>query len=56
MFSRITVDDSPANLLAVAASDGALHLGDDVNYWTQIFPWIVTDGARHGRRPSSRSP
>jgi hypothetical protein len=42
MFSRITVDDSPANILRVATSDGALRLGDNVNYWTDIFPWIVT--------------
>lgn len=42
MFSRITVDDSPGNILRVAASDGALRLGDNVNYWTDIFPWIVT--------------
>jgi EmrB/QacA subfamily drug resistance transporter len=41
MFSRITVDDSPANILRVATSDGALHLGDNVNYWTDIFPYIV---------------
>jgi EmrB/QacA subfamily drug resistance transporter len=41
MFSRISVDDSPANLLRVATSNGALQLGDNVSYWTDIFPYIV---------------
>ncbi len=39
MFSRITVDDSPANLLRLATHGGLI--GDSVNYWTQIAPWIV---------------
>lgn len=39
MFSRLTVDDSAANLLEVAA--GTSTLGDGVNYWTQIFPFVV---------------
>ncbi len=39
MFSRISVDDSPANLLRLATEGG--RLGDSVNYWTEIAPWIV---------------
>ena len=40
MFSRLSVDDSVANLAQVAQSGG--QLGDTVNYWTDLFPWIVT--------------
>ncbi|MDQ6688500.1 MAG: MFS transporter, partial [Actinomycetota bacterium] len=40
MFSRLSVDDSPANLVRVASSGGA-HLGASVNYWTSLFPFIV---------------
>lgn len=38
-FSRISVDDSPANLMAIAMGNGTLS--DSVNYWTQIAPFIV---------------
>jgi EmrB/QacA subfamily drug resistance transporter len=38
-FSRISIDDSPANLLAVATGKGTLS--DSVNYWTDIAPYIV---------------
>jgi hypothetical protein len=38
-FSRISVDDSPANLLRIAGGSGSLS--DDVNYWTAIAPFIV---------------
>lgn len=40
MFSRIEVDDSAAHIARVAAGDG--HLGDSVNYWTALFPWVIT--------------
>ena len=39
MFSRITIDDSPANLLSLAANGGVA--GADINYWTAIAPWVV---------------
>ena len=39
MFSRITVDDSPANLLKLATNGGMV--GDGINYWTAIAPWVV---------------
>ncbi len=38
-FSRITVDDSPANILKLATNGGVI--GDGINYWTAIAPWIV---------------
>ncbi|WP_110206072.1 DHA2 family efflux MFS transporter permease subunit [Nocardioides daejeonensis] len=39
MYSRITVDDSPAHLAKVALDGG--HLGaDTINYWTDLLPWI----------------
>ncbi|MGB9011281.1 MAG: MFS transporter [Aeromicrobium sp.] len=38
-FSRISIDDSPANLLKVAMGNGTLS--DSVNYWTEIAPFIV---------------
>ncbi|RJS45055.1 MFS transporter [Nocardioides cavernaquae] len=39
MFSRISIDDSPAGVLkALAAGDTA---GTGVNYWASIFPYIV---------------
>ncbi|MGN6780179.1 MAG: MFS transporter [Marmoricola sp.] len=45
MFHRIGVDDSPRNLLALigkqAHSASPVHLGDTVNYWSSIFPFIV---------------
>ncbi|MFS3127913.1 MFS transporter [Nocardioides sp. Bht2] len=40
MFSRIEVNDDAGHLANVAASGGTL--GDDVNYWTSIFPWVIT--------------
>ena len=39
MFSRITIDDSPANLLKLATNGGVA--GTDINYWTAIAPWVV---------------
>ncbi|MEO6472449.1 MAG: MFS transporter [Aeromicrobium sp.] len=39
MFSRITVDDSPAHLLRLATNGGMV--GDGINYWTAIAPWVV---------------
>jgi EmrB/QacA subfamily drug resistance transporter len=39
MFSRISVDDSASNILATAAKHG--HLGTSVNYWSELFPFIV---------------
>ncbi len=41
MFSRLSVDDSAANL-AHTASSGTAYLGDTVNYWTDLFPFIFT--------------
>jgi EmrB/QacA subfamily drug resistance transporter len=39
MFSRITVDDSPTAILgALGANDS---LGTGVNYWTELFPFVV---------------
>lgn len=40
MFSRLGIDDSAGNLIAVATGTG--DLGSTVNYWTDLFPWIVT--------------
>lgn len=39
MFSRISVDDSPTSLVRIATNGGSL--GDSVNYWTDIAPFIV---------------
>ncbi|MEO6606700.1 MAG: MFS transporter, partial [Aeromicrobium sp.] len=39
MFSRITVDDSAANILSLATNGGMA--GDSINYWTQIAPGVV---------------
>jgi predicted MFS family arabinose efflux permease len=39
MFSRLSVDDSPSAILQAAANGG--HLGGSVNYWTELFPFIV---------------
>jgi EmrB/QacA subfamily drug resistance transporter len=39
MFSRLSVDDSTANVLKVAANGG--HLGSSVSYWADLFPFIV---------------
>jgi EmrB/QacA subfamily drug resistance transporter len=43
-FSRISVPEDPASILgAIPASAGGagVPLGGDVNYWTQILPFIV---------------
>ncbi|GAA1727511.1 MFS transporter [Aeromicrobium alkaliterrae] len=40
MFSRIAVDDSPANLLAVA--NGTSGFASDIDFWIKIAPFIVT--------------
>jgi hypothetical protein len=39
MFSRLSINDSPSAILSAAANGG--HLGSSVNYWTQLFPFIV---------------
>ncbi len=39
MFSRITVDDSPAAILGALGAQEPLGTG--VNYWTELFPFIV---------------
>ena len=36
-FSRLSVDDSPGNLLGVLQGNA---LGADVTYWTQILPFV----------------
>jgi EmrB/QacA subfamily drug resistance transporter len=41
MFSRLSVDDSIPNLVHTATQGGA-YLGDTVNYWTDLFPFILT--------------
>jgi len=38
-FSRLPVDDSPSGVLAALAHGSTA--GADVNYWTQLFPFIV---------------
>ncbi|WP_310962733.1 MFS transporter [Nocardioides terrisoli] len=38
-FSRLSVDQSAGHVARVIASGG--HLGDSVNYWTQVFPFII---------------
>lgn len=38
-FSRLSVDDSGQSVLS-AVSHGR-HIGDSVNYWTSIFPFVV---------------
>jgi EmrB/QacA subfamily drug resistance transporter len=39
MFSRLSIDESPQRILAVAANGG--HLGSSVSYWADLFPFIV---------------
>lgn len=39
-FSRLSVDSSAANIVEVATGGGR-HLGTDVSYWTDIFPFIA---------------
>lgn len=38
-FSRLSVDDSAANLLSAASSGG--FIGSDLNYWSSILPFIL---------------
>jgi hypothetical protein len=38
-FSRLNVPDSDSSVLAAVTS--GRHLGEDVNYWTHIFPFVV---------------
>ncbi len=38
-FSRLSIDDSPKNILATAFGDG--YLGTGVNYWVDLFPFII---------------
>jgi EmrB/QacA subfamily drug resistance transporter len=43
-FSRITVPEDPGSILAslpAAAGGQGVPIGDGVNYWTQILPFIV---------------
>ena len=40
MFSRISIDDSPSAVLE--AISGGTTAGADFNYWTSLFPFIVT--------------
>jgi EmrB/QacA subfamily drug resistance transporter len=40
MFSRLTIDDSPGAVVAALAHHQTA--GTDVNYWTSIFPFVVT--------------
>ncbi len=39
-FSRITVPEDPASILGSLGGQG-VPIGDGVNYWTQILPFIV---------------
>lgn len=39
-FSRLSVDESSANLLQ-AVMPGGQPVGEDLNYWASIFPFIV---------------
>ncbi|WP_183096073.1 MFS transporter [Nocardioides stalactiti] len=39
MYSRIEVDDSPSAILGALGANEAL--GSGVNYWTQLFPFIL---------------
>lgn len=38
-FSRLDVPDSAADILSLTSNGG--YLGDGVNYWTQILPFVV---------------
>jgi hypothetical protein len=40
MFSRLSVDDSPAGVLHALASGSPV--GADVSYWAHIFPYVLT--------------
>ncbi len=39
-FSRLSVDSSAAHILQ-AAAQGQTHLGSDISYWADIFPFIA---------------
>ncbi|GAB3998307.1 MFS transporter [Nocardioides marmoraquaticus] len=39
-FSRLSVDDSASSILG-AVGRAQVHLGTDVSYWTEIFPFIA---------------
>lgn len=39
MFSRLSVEDSPARIVEAAATGG--HLGSSISYWAELFPFIV---------------
>lgn len=41
MFYRLTVDDSAANIVGLAGGKDAVFLGDTINYWASIFPFIA---------------
>ena len=40
MFSRLSVDDSPA--AAVLAATSGTAVGADISYWAHIFPYLLT--------------
>ncbi|MEP9381341.1 MFS transporter [Nocardioides sp. KR10-350] len=40
MFSRVSIDDSPAGVLSHLVKGETA--GDGLNYWTNIFPFVVT--------------
>nr|WP_238357358.1 MFS transporter [Kribbella italica] len=40
MFSRLSVDDSPA--AAVLAAGNGTTVGGDVSYWSDVFPYLIT--------------
>jgi EmrB/QacA subfamily drug resistance transporter len=40
MFSRLSIDDSPSGVLGELLGGGTA--GENVNYWTHIFPYIIT--------------
>lgn len=40
MFHRLSVDSSVPALIS-AAGHGTAYLGTNVNYWTDLFPWII---------------
>lgn len=40
MFSRLSIDDSPGHVLQSLANGSTPGAG--LNYWTEIFPWVVT--------------
>ena len=40
LYSTISVDDSPANLIKVAQSTDA-YMGDSINYWVHLFGVII---------------